>query len=83
MNKRIRKKKITQKRNASRKFILSMKEGFDKDRMLMRHAILFDDYKFVHEVSGPECYIIMPRKMGRTLAYNMMYEHLNKKEYKL
>lgn len=29
MNKRIRKKKITQKRNASRKLILGMDEGID------------------------------------------------------
>lgn len=58
MNKRIRKKKITQKRNASRKFILSMKEGFDKYEMLMRHAILFDDYKFVNEIIGPHRWML-------------------------
>lgn len=78
MNKRIRKKKMTQKRNVSRKLILSMEEGFNKDDMLMRHAILFDDYKFIHEVIRSECYIVMPRKIGSMLAYNMMFELLKK-----
>lgn len=50
MNKRIRKKKITQKRNASRKLILSMDNGIDKDCMLMRHVIRFGDRGFFNEL---------------------------------
>ena len=85
MNKRIRKKKITQKRNASRKLILSMDDGIDRDRMLMLHIIRFGDSRFFYEVLGPGPYYIitMPRMNGKRLFYRLMYEHLNKKEYKL
>lgn len=77
MNKRIRKKKMTQKRNASRKLILSMDDGADRDCMIMKHMIRFDDYTFFHEVEGNVCpySVIIP----------LMLEHinnLNKKEYK-
>lgn len=62
MNKRIRKKKITQKRNASRKAILSMDEGLDKDHALMIHVIRFGDRRFFDEVIGPgPHYLVMPR----------------------
>lgn len=81
MNKRIRKKKITQKRNASRKLILSMDDGIDRDRMLMLHIIRFGDSGFFYEVLGPRpYYITMPRMNGKRLFYRLMYEHLNKKE---
>ena len=50
MNKRIRKKHFTQKRNASRKLILSMDDSDYKYRMLMLHIIRFGDAGFVHEV---------------------------------
>ena len=72
MNKRIRKKKMTQKRNKSRKQILSMPEGIDKDRMLMSHIIRFGDAKFFNEVIGPESYIVMPRGVGRSLCYDVV-----------
>ncbi len=85
MNKRIQKKKITQKRNASRKFILSMEEGDDKDRMLHQHVILFNDYKFFHEIEGNvwPYYVIIPRGNGKRFFCRLMLEHinnLNKKE---
>lgn len=62
MNKRIRKKKMTQKRNASRKLILSMDDGIDKYRMLMVHIIRFGDDGFFDKVARPgsNC-IIIPR----------------------
>jgi len=83
MNKRIQKKKMTQKRNASRKLILSMDDDFDKYDMLIRHAILFDDYKFVREVIGPEShYLVIPRMIGKRLFYRWMLSYLDK-EYKL
>ena len=75
MNKRIRKKHLTKKRNASRKLILSMNDGFDKDRMLMLHVIRFGDDGFFHEVIGPDRrYIVMPSSMGRTLVHDMIAE---------
>lgn len=81
MNKRIRKKKMTQKRNASRKLILSMNEGDDKYRMLMLHIIRFGDCKFFYEAVGPgPHYIVLPRMTGKTLFYRSMLEYLNKKE---
>lgn len=81
MNKRIRKKKITQKRNASRKLILSMDDGDNKNCMLMSHAIQFGDYGFVYEVIGPgPHYIVMPRMNSKSLFYRSMLEYLNKKE---
>jgi len=84
MNKRIRKKHFTQKRNASRKLILSMEEGDDKDRMLMLHIIRFGDDGFAHEVLGPgPHYIIIPRMIGKRLFCNAILDYLNKKEYKL
>lgn len=64
MNKRIRKKKMTQKRNASRKLILSMDDGIDKDCMLMRHVIRFGDYVFAKEVIGPGPYYIILSCLG-------------------
>jgi len=81
MNKRIRKKHFIQKRNASRKLILSMEEGDDKDRMLILHIIRFGDDGFVHEVlgPGPHC-IIMPRMNGKRLFCNAILDYLNKKE---
>lgn len=83
MNKRIQKKKLTQKRNASRKAILSMDEGLDKDRALMRHVILFHDPEFFHEVIGPgPYYVVMPRMNGKKLFCDLMLEYLNKKEQK-
>lgn len=79
MNKRIRKKKITQKRNASRKLILSMNEGIDKDRMLMIHVIRFGDRGFFREVIGPgPHYLVMPRHVGRLLFYDVVLGYLNK-----
>jgi len=81
MNKRIRKKKITQNRNASRKLILSMNEGLDKDRALMVHVIRFGDRRFFDEVIGPgPHYLVMPRRVGKLLLCNMVLEYLNKKE---
>lgn len=81
MNKRIRKKKITQKRNASRKLILSMNEGLDKDHALMVHVIRFGDRRFFDEVIGPgPYYLIMPRHVGKLSFCNMALEYLNKKE---
>ena len=82
MNKRIRKKHFTQKRNASRKLILSMDDSDDKYRMLMLHIIRFGDDGFVHEVLGPgPHYIIMPRMNGKRLFYRWMLSYLDK-EYK-
>ena len=79
MNKRIQKKKMTQKRNASRKLILSMDDSDDKYRMLMLHSIRFDDAGFVHEVLGPgPHYIIVPRMNGKMLFRDMMLEYYNK-----
>jgi len=79
MNKRIQKKKMTQKRNASRKLILSMDDSDDKYRMLMLHIIRFGDDGFVHEVLGPgPHYIIMPRMNGKMLFRDMMLEYYNK-----
>lgn len=81
MNKRIRKKKMTQKRNASRKLILSMDDGIDKYRMLMIHVIRYGDCGFFNEVVGPgPHYIILPRMNSKGLFYRMMLEYLNKKE---
>lgn len=81
MNKRIRKKKMSQKRNASRKLILSMNEGLDKDRALMVHVIRFGDCRFFDEVIGPgPHYLIMPRHVGKLLFCDMVLEYLNKKE---
>ncbi len=83
MNKRIQKKKLTQKRNASRKLILSMDEGIDKDHALMLHVIRFNDPGFFHEVIGPgPHYLVMPRMNGKRLFCNLMLEYLNKKEQK-
>jgi hypothetical protein len=50
MNKRIRKKHFTQKRNASRKLILSMDDSDDKYRMLMLHIIRFGDDGFCNSI---------------------------------
>ena len=73
MNKRIRKKKLTQKRNASRKIILSMDEGIDKNIALMKHIILFGDCDFFHEVIGPgQYYIVLPRMNSNLLEKTMM-----------
>lgn len=80
MNKRIRKKKITQKRNASRKLILSMNEGVDRDRMLMTHVIRFGDYGFFRKVIGPGYYIVPARMSSTKLLYNIALEYFNKKE---
>ena len=79
MNKRIQKKKITRKRNASRKQILSMDEGVDKYRMLMLHVIRFDDCEFVNEAIGPgQHYIVLPRMNGKKLFCDMMLEYFKK-----
>lgn len=79
MNKRIRKKKMVKKRNESRKQILSMNDGDDKYRMLMLHAIRFNDCGFVYEVIGPgPHYIIMPRMNGKILFRRLMLEYLKR-----
>ena len=81
MNKRIQKKKITRKRNASRKAILSMDEGLEKDRALMLHVIRFNDPGFFHEVIGPgSYYVVTPRMNGKMLFRDLILEYLNKKE---
>lgn len=80
MNKRIRKKKMTQKRNASRKLILSMDEGIDKWRMLMIHVIRFGDRRFFNEVIGQRHYLVMPRATSKTLFYRWLLEYSNEKE---
>lgn len=80
MNKRIRKKKMTQKRNASRKLILSMDDDIDKWRMLMLHVIRFGDYGFVREVIGLRNYLAMPRVTSKTLFYRWMLGYSNEKE---
>lgn len=80
MNKRIRKKKMTQKRNPSRKLILSMDEGDDKYHMLMLHVIRFGDYGFVREVIGQRNYLAMPRVTSKTLFYRWMFDYPDEKE---
>lgn len=79
MNKRIRKKKMTQKRNASRKLILSMDEGIDKYRMLMIHVIRFGDRVFFNELIDQRHYIVMPRVTSKILFYSWMLEYSNEK----
>ena len=49
MNKRIQKKKMTQKRNASRR-IIENSEGDDKYQKLMFHCIKYDDFKFAKDI---------------------------------
>lgn len=49
MNKRIRKKHFTQKRNASRRIIENL-EGDDKYQKLMAHCIKYDDFKFAKDI---------------------------------
>lgn len=80
MNKRIRKKKMTQKRNASRKLILSMDEGIDKYRILMMHVIRFDDLGFFKEYIGQHYYLVMPRMTSKTLFYKWMFDYPDEKE---
>jgi hypothetical protein len=52
-----------------------MKDGFEKDRMLMLHVIRFGDDEFFHEVRRTDRrYIVIPRGMGRTLVRDMIRE---------
>jgi len=78
MNKRIRKKKMTQKRNASRRIIGNL-EGCDKYQKLMIHCIKYDDFKFAKDILGNEkVYVVLPRMNGKYYFAKKLLE-----EYKL